>query len=159
MTSCRFNQEIANVICKLKKDDKNIVTLAGETGVKPVLLVFSPEKIDRVISGFISALERHELYDNNGIYKAIGAIKKEDSAGLKIGSYWTEFNGSANKKNEYSYWGLVDEIVQYLLEGKLYKAEQSVRRLLCRVFHNISIKHPVSGKDYTMVTMKNALDE
>ena len=159
MPSCRFNQEIANVICKLKKGEKNIVTFAGETGVKPVLFVFSPEKIDRVIGGFISALERHELYDINGIYKAIGAIKKEDSAGLKIGSYWSEFDGSANKKNEYSYWGLVDEIVQYLLEGKLYKTEQSVRRLLCRVFHYISIKHPVSEKDYTMVTMKNALDE
>lgn len=70
MTSCRFNQEIANVLCKLKKGEKNIVTLAGETGVKPVLLVFSPEKIDRVIGGFISALERHELYDRDGIYKA-----------------------------------------------------------------------------------------
>lgn len=40
ITSCRFNQEIANVICKLKKGEKNIVTLAGATGVKPVLLVF-----------------------------------------------------------------------------------------------------------------------
>lgn len=159
MTSCRFNQEIANVLCKLKKGEKNIVTLAGETGVKPVLIVFSLEKIDRVIGGFISALERHELYDNIGIYKAIGAIKKEDSAGLKIGSYWTEFDGSVKKKIEYSYWTLVDEIVQYLLEGKLYKAEQIVRRILCRVFHYIPIKHPVSGKDYTTVTMKNVLDE
>lgn len=159
VTSCRFNQEIANVICKLKKSEKNIVTLAGATGVKPVLLVFSPENIDRVIGGFISALDRHELYDNNGIYKAIGAVKREDLSGLKIGSYWTEFDGSANKKNEYSYWVLVDEIVQYLLEGKLYKAEQIVRRLLCRVFHYIPIKHPVSGKDYTTVTMKNLLNE
>ena len=117
ITSCRFNQEIANVICKLKKGEKNIVTLAGGTGVKPVLLVFSPKNIDRVIGGFISALDRHELYDNNGIYKAIGAVKREDLSGLKIGSYWTEFDGSANKKNEYSYWVLVDEIVKYLLEG------------------------------------------
>ena len=159
MTSCRFNQEIANAICKLRKDDKNIVTLAGETGAKPVLLVFSPDKIDRVIDGFISALESHELYDRNGIYKAIGAKKKEDSAGLKIGSYWDEFDGSAKKKSEYSYWALVDEIVQYLADGKLYKAEQIVRRLLCRVFHYIPIKHPVSGKDYTTVTMKNLLNE
>lgn len=159
MTSCRFNQEIANVVCKLKKGEKNIVTLAGETGVKPVLLIFSLEKIDRVIDGFISVLERHKIYDNNGIYKAIGAIKKEGSAGLKIGSYWTEFDGSVKKKSEYSYWALVDEIVQYLLEGKLYKAEQIARRLLCRVFHYIPIKHPVSGKDYTTVTMKKLLDD
>lgn len=159
MTSCRFNQEIANVVCKLKKDDKSIVTLAGETGVKPILLIFSLEKIDRVISGFISALERHGLYENDGIYKAIGAIKKEDLSGLKIGSYWTEFDGSAKKKSEYNYWALVDEIIQSLLDGKLYKAEQIVRRLLCRVFHYIPIKHSVSGKDYTTITMKKALDE
>lgn len=159
MSSCRFNQEIANVVCKLKKDDKSIVTFAGETGVKPILLIFSLEKIDRVISGFISALERHGLYDNNGIYKAIGAIKKEDLSGLKIGSYWTEFDGSAKKKSEYNYWALVDEIIQSLSDGKLYKAEQIVRRLLCRVFHYVPIKHSVSGKDYTTVTMKKALDE
>ena len=159
MTSCRFNQEIANVICKLKKGEKNIVTLAGETGIKPVLLVFSLEKIDRVIGGFISALERHELYDNNGIYKAIGAIRKEDSAGLKIGSYWTEFDGSVKKKSEYSYWASVDEIVQCLLEGKLYRTEQVVRKLLCQVLHYVPIKHPVSGKDYTPVTMKKVLEE
>lgn len=156
MTSCRFNQEIANVLCKLKKGEKNIVTLAGETGVKPVLIVFPPERIGNVIDAFISELERHELYDVNGIYKAIGAVKREDLSGLKIGSYWTEFDGSANKKSEYSYWALVDEIAQYLLEGKLYKAEQSVRRLLCRVFHYIPIKHSVSGKDYNTATIKNS---
>ena len=159
ITSCRFNQEIANVICKLKKGEKNIVTLAGATGVKPVLLVFSPKNIDRVIGGFISALDRHELYDNNGIYKAIGAVKREDLSGLKIGSYWTEFDGSANKKNEYSYWVLVDEIVKYLsmlIDRKILCIDL---KSLCRVFHYISIKHPVSGKDYTIVAMKNALDE
>ena len=78
---------------------------------------------------------------------------------MKIGSYWTEFDGSVKRKSEYNYWTLVDEIVQYLLEGKLYKAEQIVRRLLCRVFHYIPIKHSVSGKDYTPVTMKKDLDE
>ena len=159
MTSCRFNQETADVICKLTKDNRNIVTLAGETGVKPVLLVFSLEKIDRVIGGFVSALERHGLYDKDGIYKAIGAIKKEDSAGLKIRSYWAEFDGSEKVKNGYVYWALVDEIVRYLLEGKLYKAEQIVRKLLCRVFHYTPIKYSVSSKDYTIVTMKQALDE
>ena len=159
MTSCRFSQEIANVICKLKLGDRNIVTLAGETGIKPVLLVFSPERIDRVIGGFISALERYGLYDSDGIYKAIGAVKKEDLSGLRVGSYWTKFDGSVKKKSEFSYWALVDEIVQNLQEGKLYKAEQMVRKLLCRIFHYISKKHPISGKDYTLVTMKKALDK
>lgn len=159
MTSCRFSQEIANVICKLKKDDKNIITLAGETGVKPVLLIFSPEKIDRVIGGFISTLEKHKLYDSNGIYKAIGAIKNENSEGLKVGSYWAEFDSSTKKGSEYNYWFSVDEMVQSLLDGKLYKAEQIVRRLMCQIFHYIPIKCSVSGKDYTVATMKAALNE
>lgn len=159
MTSCRFSQEIANVICKLKKEDKSIQTFTGETGVKPVLLVFSPEKIDRVVERFISILDDHDLIDNKGIYKIIGAIRKENSSGLSIGSYWSDFDCSANKKSEYNYWALVDEITQSLSDGKLYKAEQNVRKLLCRVFHYIKMKHPVSGRDYTVATIKKVLDE
>lgn len=159
MTSCRFNQEIADVICKLKKDGKNIITLAGKTGIKPILFVFSPEKIDKVMDEFISTLDRYEIYDNNGIYKAIGARKKENSAGLKIGSYWSDFDGSTKKKSECSYWALVDEISKSLLAGKLYRAEQVVCRLLCRIFHYIPIKNSASGKDYTVATMKKAINE
>ena len=159
MTSCRFSQEIANVICKLKKKEKSIVTFAGETGVKPVLLVFSPENIDRVIGGFISELEAHNLNDRNGVYKAIGAIKNEDSAGLKIGSYWSEYDGSVKKNSDYNYWTSVDELAQSLSYGKLYKAEQIIRKLLCRISHYIKVKNPVSGKEYTIGTTKRRLDE
>lgn len=159
MTSCRFSQEIANVICRLKKNDKSIVTFAGETGVKPLLLIFSPENIDRVVNEFIYALDAHNLYDSNGIYKVIGAIKSENSSGLKIGSYWSEFDGSVKKKSEYNYWTLLNEIIQYLAEGKLYKAEQIVRKLLCRVFHYAKIKNPVSSKDYTVTTIKKSIEE
>lgn len=159
MNSCRFNQEIADVICKLKKKEKSIVTSAGETGVKPVLLVFSPENIDRVIGGFISELEARNLHDKNGIYKAIGAIKSERSAGLKISSYWPNFDGSIKKKNDYNYWMSVEELTRELGDGKLYKAEQIILKLLCRVFHYIKIVNPASGKDYTTVTIKRYLDE
>lgn len=159
MTSCRYSQEIADVICKLKKGNKNIVTFAGETGVKPILLIFDPEKIDRVISGFINALETHGLYDNKGVYKAIGAVRKEDSSGLRIGSYWSEFDGSMKKQGEYNYWVLVDDITTSLLEGNLYKAERIVRKLLCRIFHYAKVKHPISGKEYSAVTIKRSLDD
>lgn len=159
MTSCRYSQEIANVICKLKKGNKNIVTFAGKTGDKPVLLIFNPEKIDRVISGFINALETHDLYDNKGIYKVIGAVRKKDSTGLKIGSYWSEFDGSVKKQGEYNYWALVDEITTSLSEGNLYKAERIVRKLLCRIFHYAKIRHPISGKEYSITTIKRSLDD
>lgn len=159
MTSCRYSQEIANVICKLKKDNKNIATFAGRTGVKPVLLVFDIERIDSVIEEFINVLEKHELFDNKGIYKAIGAVKKENSSGLKIGSYWSEFDGSVKKQSEYNYWVLVDEIIKGLLEGKLYKAERLVRKLLCRVFHYVKITNSVSGKEFSVTTIKKLLDD
>ena len=159
LTSCRYSQEIANVICKLKKDNKNIVTFSGKTGVKPVLLIFDPEKIDRVVSGFINALETHGLYDNKGVYKAIGAVRKKDSSGLKIGSYWSEFDGSAKRQGEYNYWVLVDDITTSLLEGNLYKAERIVRKLLCRIFHYAKVRHPISGKEYSVATIKRSLDD
>lgn len=145
------------MICKLKKDNKNIATFASKTGVKPVLLIFAPEKIDRVISGFISVLETHGLYDNKGVYKAIGAVKKEDSSGLKIGSYWSDFDGSLKKQSEINYWGLLDEIIKELWEGKLYKVERLVRKLLCRLFHYSKIKNDASGKEFSITTIKKLL--
>lgn len=159
MTSCRYSQEIADVIFKLKKDPQKIETFAGKTGARPVLLIFDPEKIDKVIGGFINVLEAHGLYDNKGVYKAIGATKKEDLSGLKIGSYWPEFDGSAKKQSEYNYWALVDDITTSLLDGKLYKAERIVRKLLCKIFHYAKIKHPTSGKEYSLVTIKRVLDD
>lgn len=159
VTSCRYSQEIADVICKLKNGNKNIFTLAGKTGVKPVLLIFDPKKIDKVIGGFINVLETHGLYDNKGVYKAIGATKKEALSGLKIGSYWSEFDGSPKKRGEYSYWALIDEIITNLLDGKLYKAERMVRKLLCRIFHYANIRQPISRKDYSVVTIKRKLDD
>lgn len=158
MTSCRYSQEIADVICKLKKENKSITTFAGKTGIKPVLIVFDIERIDRVIEEFINVLEKHEVFDTNGIYKAIGAVKKEDSSGLKIGSYWAEFDGSAKKQGEYNYWVLIDEIIIGLLEGKLYKAERIVRKLLCRIFHYVKITNPESGKEFSVATIKKLLD-
>ena len=157
MTSCRYSQEIANVICKLKIDNRNIVTSLGKTGIKPVLFVFYIERADRVIVEFIKVLEKHKFFDNKGVYKAIGAIKKEDSSGLKIGSYWSEFDGSVKKQSEYNYWGLLDEIIKELLEGKLYKAERLVRKLLCRVFHYAKIKNPTSSKEFSITTIKKFL--
>lgn len=158
MTSCRYSQEIADVICQLKLENKNIVTSLGKTGIKPVLIVFDAERIENVIGEFIKVLEKHEFFDNKGIYKAIGAVKKKDSSGLKIGSYWPEFDGSVKKQSEYNYWGLLDEIIKALLEGKLYRAEHNVRKLLCRIFHYAKIKNSASGKEFTTTTIKKFLD-
>lgn len=158
MSSCRYSQEIADVICRLRRENNTITTIEGNTGIKPILLVFEPEKISRVISAFIDALETHELYDNKGVYKVIGAVRKESTSGLKIGSYWPEFDSSTKGKIEYNYWALVDDITKWLLYGKLYKAERIVCKLLCQIFHYAKVRHPISGKEYSVVTMKKLLN-
>ena len=159
MTSCRYSQEIANVIFKLKKDQQNITTFAGKTGIKPILLVFNPDPTNKVIGEFINVLDTHGLYDNKGIYKAIGAIRKKDSSGLKIGSYWAEFDSSVKKQSDYNYWVLIDDISTNLLDGKLYKAERIVRKLICRIFHYAKIRNLVSGKEFSLSTIKKKLDD
>lgn len=159
MTSCRYSQEIANVIFKLKKDQQNITTFAGKTGIKPILLVFNPDQTNKVIGEFISVLDTHGLYDNKGIYKAIGAIRKKDSSGLKIGSYWAEFDSSVKKQSDYNYWVLIDDISTNLLDGKLYKAERIVRKLICRIFHYAKIRNLVLGKEFSLSTIKKKLDD
>lgn len=159
MTSCKYSQEIANVIFKLKKDQQNITTFAGKTGIKPILLVFNPDQTNKVIGEFINVLDTHGLYDNKGIYKAIGAIRKKDSSGLKIGSYWAEFDSSVKKQSDYNYWVLIDDISTNLLDGKLYKAERIVRKLICRIFHYAKIRNLVSGKEFSLSTIKKKLDD
>ena len=158
-SSCRYGQEIADILCKLKRDKGHISTLIGESNVKPILLVFDIEKIDRVIGGFVSVMEAHGLHNPNGIYKAIGAVKKEDSSGLKIGSYWPEFDGSKKRESDYYYWTLIDEICEELTAGKLYQAEHIIRKLICRIFHYAKVRHPETGKEFTVTTIKKALDE
>lgn len=158
-TSCRYSQEIADAICKLKTGNKEILTFTGNTGIKPVLIVFDSKKIDRVLGGFISALETHGLHDCQGIYKAVGAVRKDTGAGLKIGSYWSEFDSFPKKQGDYNYWELVEQIKTCLLAGDLYKAECIVRKLLCRLFHYAKIVNADSGKEYTVYTIKKTLNE
>lgn len=158
-TSCRYSQEIADVICKLKKDNNCILTSAGAIGVKPVLLVFDPEQIGRVIDGFITALDSFGLNDKNGVYKAIGAVKSENATGLKIGSYWSDFDATVIKQGDYNYWTYIDNIATSLLEGKLYIAERIVRKLLCQIFRYAKIRNPKSGKEFTVATTKKMLED
>ena len=157
-SSCRYSQEIADVIFDLKRDHLRITSSAGRKAIKPIIILFEMENIDRVLGAFIYALEKHELYDIKGTYKAIGAVRKEDSAGLKIGSYWSDFDGSVKAKSEYNYWISIDDICKELINGKLYQAEREVRKLICRIFHYLNIKHPDTGNEFTMMSLKKALE-
>ena len=45
------------------------------------------------------------------------------------------------------------------LEGKLYKTERNIRKLLCRIFHYAKVRHPISDKEFSVTTIKRFLDD
>lgn len=158
--SCRYSQEIANLISHLRTDNEKIMSIKGEVGIKPVLLVFDPDKIEKVIEAFINEMDKIKLINPNGIYKAIGFIKKKGKKdNLSIESYWRKYNPSNNIKSEFNYWYLINEILEELSQGKLYKAEKIVRIIVCRNLHYLGVKNQKINKDFTTNSIKKFFDE
>ena len=133
--SNRYNQKIADFLTPLRKDGIGIKSALEREGLNPVLIIFDHESIEKVLETFVTILEERGLHNPDGIYKAIGFVKSEDSAGIKISSYWEEFDGVTSQNSEYKYWKIVHEIFSQLRQGKLYRAEQLVRKLICRLYH------------------------
>ena len=158
-SSNRYGQEIADVLTNLRTDKKVINTSSGKTGYIPTVIIFDDASIDKVVEKYILALDENELYDPNGIYKIIGAVKKRDLTGLKIGDYWSEYDDNNNLKSEYNYWNYVRAISEGLSAGKLYYVEGQFRRLLCKILHYAGVKNKVSGREYTYKTIKKRIDE
>lgn len=147
-TTCRYSQEIANVLSPLRKGKRAIESSLGSSGVKPILIIYNPDTIGLVLDKFVSILEEQGLYDVDGIYKVVGAVRKEELSGIKISSYWNGFDG-AKQQSENKYWGIIDEISTQLEQGKLYKVESLIRKLICRLFHYAGVKNAKTGKEYT----------
>lgn len=158
-SSNRYGQEIADILTNLRTDKKVINASLGETGYIPTVIIFDDASIDKVVGKYILALDENGLYDPNGIYKIIGAVKKRDLAGLKIGDYWAEYDDRNNLKSEYNYWNYVRRISEGLSEGKLYYAEGQFRSLLCKILHYAGVKNKISGREYTSKTIKRRIDE
>lgn len=76
---------------------------------------------------------------------------------MKIGDYWTEYNAKNNIQSENRYWGLVDIICEELKHGKLYKAENKIRKLMCKVVNLLGCKD-LDGRSYTYSSIKKKLD-
>ena len=157
-STCRYNQEIANILSPLRKNKLTIRSLLGEGGFKPILIIYDMDTIDLVLPKFISILEECGLHDVNGVYKAVGAVKKQDLAGIKISSYWEGFNG-VKQHDKYKYWGIVDEICTQLQYGKLYRAESLICKLICRLFHYAGINSAKTGKEHTPSSLRLTLKE
>lgn len=133
----------------------------GSTIGIPVSVVteFDDASIDKVVGKYILALDENGLYDPNGIYKIIGAVKKRDLAGLKIGDYWAEYDDRNNLKSEYNYWNYVRRISEGLSEGKLYYVEGQFRSLLCKILHYAGVKNKISGRKIVIDTVHGVKGE
>lgn len=158
-SSCRFNQKIADILSPLRKDKAAIQSSLVEAGFKPVLIIYDKDTIGNVLGTFVSLLEERGLHDPDGIYKAIGFVRKVDSAGKKISSYWDGFDGTKLQQSEDKYCGIIDEICSQLQQGKLYRAEPLVRKLMCRLFHYAGVKDAKTGKEHTPSSIRTTLKE
>lgn len=157
--SNRYGQEIADVLRLLRTGQQAITSTCGNTGYRPVLFVYDKNTISKVKDQYILQLEAHGLTDEKGIYKAIGHIRNKDATGIKIGSYWGEFDGSKRYGSTFRYWGAIDEVCRELKAGRMDRAEVLIRKFICRVFHYLRISNPKTGREYTSVTLKKMLDE
>lgn len=157
-STCRYNQQIANILSPLRKDKLTIKSILGEGELKPTLIIYNVDTIGFVLPEFVSILEKCGLHNVDGVYKAIGAVRKEDLTGIKISSYWDGFDGAKQQK-EYKYWGTIDEVCTQLQQGKLYKAESIICKLICRLFHYAGVNNAKTGKEYTPSSLRMTLKE
>lgn len=156
-TSSRYTQEIADVISPLRVGKQRITSLKGEQNIYPALIIFDNDSIAQVIPKFMCMLEKYKLYDDKGIYKAIGWIKSETSTGLKIGDYCTEYDYDSSRQSVNTYWSIINEIYDSLKCRKLYKVEELVREIICKILYFNDYKQ-LNGVSYTVTSVKEHLD-
>lgn len=83
--------------------------------------------------------------------------KKETSKGIKIGDYWKDYNATDKLQSENSYWGMIESICEVLQQGKLYKSESIIRKLMCMIVNYLGCKDS-DGHSFTYSSIKKILD-
>ena len=156
-SSNRYSQEIADILSPLKSDKQRICSLRGKVGIPPTVIIYNDDTRNLVIGAFVFLLDKYGLTDPNGIYKAIGWIKNESAKGIKVGDYWEGYNATDKLKSENRYWGIIDSICEELKQGKLYKAENLVSRLMYMIVNYLDCKNS-KGQYFTYSSIKKILD-
>ncbi|MBR6996228.1 MAG: ATP-dependent helicase [Ruminococcus sp.] len=155
-SSCRYSQEIANILSPLRKNGKRIDTSSGPCGYKPVIIVFDDDNPTCVIQEYANQVIRRGLNEANETHYAVG-FRRESSSGLTVGSYWNGFDSTKQAKDDLSYWLLIDDICKELKKGKLYRAEQLIRRIICKILRNLGIKNENTDKSYSPAAVHKKL--
>lgn len=157
--SCRYGQEIADVLKTLRSGQRTIYAAAGPTGFQPTVIVYDDDTRDQVVNKYIQLLDENHLDSPDGIYKVIGAVKNRELKGLKISDYWEEYDDSSSRRKDYRYWSYIDEISQACRLGRLFEAEQNLRKLLCKIFHYLGVRNQDAGKEFSTSSIKSILDK
>ena len=155
-SSCRYSQEIANILSPLRKSGESIVASSGLCGFKPVIIVFDENNPSCVIQEYANQIIRRGLNGADEIHYAVGHIRTP-SSGLNIGSYWNGFDSTEQTKEDLKYWLMIDDICTELIKGKLYSAERLVRRIICKILRDLGIKNAKTEKIYSPAAVHEKL--
>jgi hypothetical protein len=102
----------------------------GSKGIKPKLIVHDEQSIADVLPKFAELIAQNEL-DIDGCYKAIGFYK--NVKGLRVGSYWKEYQPSVNNKKSLKYTDVIVRIASALNSGRLFVVVKELQHLLLHV--------------------------
>lgn len=158
VSSNRYSQEIANILYPLRTGKHPIYSLRGNSGIPPTLIIYDDATRKRVIDAYVCLLDKYGLTDPDGVYKVIGWVKDVSLKGIKISDYWENFNATDKSWYPNSYWEMIESICEELKQGNLYKAENVIRRLVCKIVNYLGCKDS-SGRFYTYSSIKKKLDE
>ncbi len=146
VSSCRYSQEIANILVPLRKNGENIVASSGTCGNKPVIIVFDRDNPGCVVEEYANQIISRGLNETNATHYAVG-FRRNATSGLTVGSYWNGFDGASRNKPELNYWLYIDAICIELSEGRLYRVENLTRQIIYMILRILGIKDADTGKN------------
>lgn len=155
-SSCRYSQEIANILVPLRKNGESIVASSGECGYKPVVIVFDRNNPTCAIEEYANQIIKRGLNVADETHYAVG-FRRASTSGLTVGSYWTGFDSVKQTKEDLKYWVLIDGICTELRKGKLYRAESITRRIICKILRELGIKNAKTEKNYSPAAVHERL--
>ena len=147
-SSCRYSQEIADVLVPLRKSGDKIVSSVGTCGYRPVIIVFDKNNPECVVEEYVHQIISRGLNEPGKKHYAIG-FRREASSGLAVGSYWNRFEATRNSRTEAKYWPVIDDICKELKRGKLYRAESITEQLVYRIFRELEVINPDTEKPFS----------
>lgn len=136
--SMRFNQPIADFISSMRtcESDKPLISVDGDKGFVPHLILYNDHTIAGVIDKYISIIDEYQLSDAKYPFKACGWVGfKEAPEHLTVNSYYPAFRSKKKVEKKYSnlnFIGILSDVLRYRKSvGNVYKGiiEFSVKYL------------------------------